>query len=172
VYGIVKQSSGYVWVYSEPGEGSTFKIYFPQAPPDLEGEAAEPEKTLNILVIEDDDLIRSLTTTVLREQGHTVIEASDGRSALIVCHKFEGVLDLVITDVSAPGMSGEDLMGFFAVKYPKVAVVHMSGFSKVQLATSNGIPRNAYFLSKPFTMKQLLKIIQQVLENQERPRPC
>jgi len=165
VYGIVKQSGGYVWVYSEPGEGTTFKIYLPQAQPETPQEPSKASGTAKILVIEDDEMIRTLATTVLRDRGYQVFDAVDGRQALALCQQYVGIFDLVITDVGAPGMSGEDLMGYFAIKYPNVAIVHMSGFPRAHLAGTHAVPREAYFLSKPFTVKQLLEAVEEVLSH-------
>ncbi|HWR16306.1 MAG TPA: PAS domain S-box protein [Terriglobales bacterium] len=171
VYGIVKQSRGFIWVYSEPGEGSTFKIYLPMTSP--EGQSAQklgaaPHK---LLVIEDDDVIRSLVVTVLREQGHTVLEAADGEQALAACQSFEGIIDLVITDVTAPRLSGEDLMGFFAVRYPKVKIIHISGFPREHLTNSHSVPLEAHFLAKPFSMKQLLAKVEEALKGGQESGP-
>ena len=168
VYGIVKQSGGYVWVYSEPGEGTTFKLYFPKH---TAGDVELVQQTRgpkNILVIEDDEVIRKLTCTVLRGLGHTVVDEIDGRKALAACESFQGAFDVIITDVSAPGMSGEDLMGFFAVRYPKAAIIHMSGFPLERLRASHAVPADAVFLPKPFTANELIEILSQVLEAQAR----
>ncbi len=168
VYGAVKQSGGFVWVYSEPGEGTTFKIYLPkQNSVQLsceEGSAVAKR----ILLIEDDRLIRSLAATVLRDKGHEVWEAEDGSEALTLCQNSDRLVDLVITDIGAPGMSGEDLMGFFAVRYPNVAIIHMSGFSKQQLLDTKVLHPNCYFLAKPFTVRQLMETVQVALER--RPK--
>ncbi|HET9695487.1 MAG TPA: PAS domain S-box protein [Terriglobales bacterium] len=167
VYGIVKQSGGYIWVYSEMGEGTTFKIYLPNASATSEIVAAPLSEPKKILIIEDDTNIRHFTVTVLREQGHSVLEAVDGKAALTVCESLEGNLDLVLTDVTAPGMSGEDLLGYFAVKYPKVAIVHMSGFPRSHIEASNSAVRFAKFLPKPFTVQQLLTVVRQALNPAE-----
>jgi PAS domain S-box-containing protein len=167
VYGIVKQSGVYIWVYSEMGEGTTFKIYLPNA--SATGAVAAPPSTAptRILVIEDDSQLRHFTVTVLREQGHKVLEAVDGNAALSLCEALNENLDLVLTDVTAPGMSGEDLLGYFAVKFPKVAIVHMSGFPRSHVEASNSAIRFAHFLPKPFTVQQLLRVVRQALSPQE-----
>ncbi len=170
VYGIVKQSGGYIWVYSEMGEGTTFKIYLPNASAAQELVAVPSSAPKKILVIEDDSNIRHFTVTVLREQGHSVLEAVDGKAALTVCESLEGTLDLVLTDVTAPGMSGEDLLGYFAVKYPKVAIVHMSGFPRSHIEASNSAVRFAKFLPKPFTVQQLLTVVRQALAPEQEDR--
>jgi two-component system cell cycle sensor histidine kinase/response regulator CckA len=167
VYGIVKQSGGYVWLYSEQGEGTTFKIYLPKAVNSSRETLACAQGPSNILVIEDDEVIRSLTATVLREKGHQVLEAKDGSEALKLCQEPDRIIDLVITDIGAPGMSGEDLMGYFAVKFPAVAVVHMSGFSLQYLHDTHAVPMESIFLAKPFTVNQLLGKVQEALERNQ-----
>ena len=162
VYGVVKQSGGFIWVYSEPGEGTTFKLYFPQAASD--SGPASVSSPSNILIIEDDEMVRSLAATILRDQGHFVLEAVDGSRALAACEQFDEQLDLVITDMTAPGMSGDDLIGYFAVRYPAVTVVYMSGFPKVRLAETNPVLKRAIFLPKPFSVKQLLDVVDRALE--------
>ena len=164
VYGAVKQSGGFVWVYSEPGEGTTFKIYLPKPTAVQLAAHDDPHVAKRILLIEDDRLIRSLAATVLRDKGHEVWEAKDGSEALTICQESDRILDLVITDIGAPGMSGEDLMGFFAVRYPNVVIIHMSGFSQQQLTSTKVLPPNCYFLSKPFTVKQLMEKVQVALD--------
>lgn len=167
VYGTVKQSGGFIWVYSEPGEGTTFKIYLPKMGSSAANPANETQPSKTILMIEDDELIRTMAATVLREKGHEVWEAQDGRSALEFCQAKNQPIDLVITDICAPGMSGEELMGYFAVKYPTVAIIHMSGFSERYLNDTHTVPLNSYFLSKPFTVQQLLGKVQEALEKSQ-----
>jgi two-component system cell cycle sensor histidine kinase/response regulator CckA len=164
VYGIVKQSGGYVWLYSEPGEGTTFKIYLPKAINSKKRVEDFSDVPRRILLIEDDELIRKLAATALRENGHNVLEAQDGSEALRICQDNDEALDLVITDIGAPGMSGEDLMGYFAVRFPAAAVIHMSGFSRHQLHDTHAVSPDSYFLAKPFTVQQLLERVQEALE--------
>jgi len=162
VYGIVKQSGGYVWVYSEPGQGSTFKIYLPAVEPEDVNETEQAKKV--VLVIEDDESIRQSTVLALEESGYRVLSAMDGGEALAVCQQWTHGIDVVLTDVMAGGMSGEDLMGYFAVKYPGVKIVHMSGFVRSRLELENAICPEAAFLSKPFTIAQLREKIEEVLQ--------
>jgi DNA-binding NtrC family response regulator len=150
-------------VYSEPGEGTTFKIYLPKTGSRADHSQDSTQDSRTILVIEDDDMIRTLTVTALRQQGHQVWEAQDGSQALELCENRNESLDLVITDIGAPGMSGEDLMGYFAVKYPNVAILHMSGFSHRFLRDTNVVGVNSCFLAKPFTVQQLLEKVQEAL---------
>ena len=169
VYGIVKQSGGYVWVYSEPGQGSTFKIYLPYL--DSESDVERPARKATIMVIEDEEMTRRVTTQALEENGYRVLPASDGTEALALCQQWLDDIDLVLTDVMAPGMSGEDLMGYFAVKYPSLAVVHMSGFARARLEQAHTFFPDALFLSKPFTTAQLLEKIELALGRRARKSP-
>ncbi len=171
VYGIVKQSGGYVWVYSEPGEGTIFKIYLPSVIDEKPKEAMSQAQGKTILLIEDDELIRSLAAAALRENRHVVWEATDGGEALNLCQKASVPIDLVITDVTAPGMSGEDLMGYFAVKYPQVPILHMSGFPKSHLITAHSVSSDSHFLAKPFTAQQLIGKVQATLERTQESPP-
>ena len=168
VYGIVTQSGGYVWVYSEPGQGTTFKIYFPLVGEDNVAQLAPAKAT--ILVIEDDERIRVSTTQALEEDGYRVLSASDGTEALAVCQHYADCVDLVLTDVMATGMSGEDLMGYFAVKYPTIAVVHMSGFARARLEQAHTFFQDALFLAKPFTLQQLRETVEAALQRKAENR--
>lgn len=161
IYGIVKQSGGHVWVYSEPGQGSTFKIYLPQAQD--QGAKERPVKA-TLLVIEDDETILMPTVQALEEEGYRVLAAKDGAEALGLCQQWSLGIDLVLTDVMAAGMSGEDLMGYFAVKFPTAAVIHMSGFPRARLEQANTFFPDALFVPKPFTIKQLKEEIHSALE--------
>ncbi len=161
VYGIVTQSGGYVWVYSEPGQGTSFKVYLPLVESDVVVSIAQDKET--ILVIEDDDAMRMITVQALEHDGYRVLPARDGTEALAVCQQRTEKIDVVLTDVMADGMSGEDLMGYFALKYPQLAVVHMSGFARTKLEQSHTFFPDALFLAKPFTVVQLREVIQQAL---------
>jgi len=156
VYGIVRQNGGHIWVYSEPGAGTTFKVYLP-AVVDEAGTQLPFRRTaaVTILVVEDDPLTQQLIVDSLRDEGHRVLQAADGGEALAVCEAFDGDLDLVITDLGAPAMSGEDLRAYFAMRYPKVKLLHMSGYSEEKLKATSELPREIEFLQKPFTVSEL-----------------
>ncbi len=162
VYGMVTQSGGYVWVYSEPGQGTTFKIYLPQVGDDDAPNSVAAQVT--ILVIEDDETIRTAIVQALEEEGYRVLSAADGTDALSVCQRFPDIIDLVLTDVLTSGMSGEDLMGYFAVKYPRIGVVHMSGFTRARLEEAHTFFPDALFLAKPFTMTELREKVEVALQ--------
>ena len=164
VYGIVRQNEGHVWVYSEPGAGTTFKVYLPTAGEgEVQTEWTTKVRPATILVIEDDEPTQQLIANSLREQGYSVLQAADGGQALAVCERLEGELDLVITDLGAPAMSGEDLRAYFAMKLPKAKLLHMSGYSEHKLKATSELPPDGDFLQKPFTISELIQKVSRVL---------
>lgn len=165
VYGIVRQNGGHIWVYSEPGAGSTFKVYLPAVVDEAGGQSSDWQTAVStILVVEDDLLTRRVIANSLREEGHRVLQAADGGEALALCEAFDGDLDLVITDLGAPAMSGEDLRAYFAMRYPKVKLLHMSGYSEEKLKATRELPREIEFLQKPFTVAELHRKVSIVLQ--------
>ena len=135
VYGIVKQSGGYIWVYSEPGQGTSVKIYLPRsaqpAHPTARPQALEglPTGSETILVVEDAEAIRSLVRKVLTAQGYTILEAANGSEALRLVERHEGALHLAVSDVVMPGMSGRELGERLASLRPGLRVLYMSGYT-------------------------------------------
>ncbi|HXZ80791.1 MAG TPA: PAS domain S-box protein [Terriglobales bacterium] len=166
VYGIVKQSRGFIWVYSEPGQGSTFKIYLPRVDSNTTQVAAAAQQNVrrSILVIEDDPETRTMIVGVLRGQGYQVWEASDGSAALTLLEHRSAPLDLLLTDVNAPGMSGEDLKGYIAARWPNTLTLTISGFSRERLIASKTLAPDSEFLSKPFSAHELITRVQQMLQ--------
>ena len=136
VYGIVKQSSGHILVYSEPGHGTTFKIYLPSAEhkiglaskPDVETVAPKRQGT-TVLLVEDDEIMRSLTRKLLEEHGYSVVEANDGKAALELAESNKDTIDLVLTDVVMRNMSGPELVERLSVSHQNLKVIFMSGYT-------------------------------------------
>jgi CheY-like chemotaxis protein len=168
VYGIVKQSGGDIWVYSEPNRGTTFKIYLPSAEHKL-GLAPEPQaealparrEGVTILLAEDDPLMRRLTRRMLEQHGYTVVEAEDGSAALKALGSDQEI-DIVLTDVVMKGMSGPELVLRLMDSDPEIKVVYMSGYTG-ELVANQGLERGMRLLEKPFTRSSLLKIIDAAL---------
>jgi len=169
VYGIVKQSGGHVWVYSEPGRGTTFKIYLPSAEyklgtaPVAQAEAPPRRREgVNILLVEDDVVMRQLTRKILEQHGYHVLEAEDGKSALEVIGSDHASVDLILTDVVMKGMSGPELVLHLIDAHPATKVVYMSGYTG-ELVANQGIEGGIRLLEKPFTRVELLKTLDAAL---------
>ena len=169
VYGIVKQSGGDIWVYSEPNRGTTFKIYLPSAQHKL-GIAAETQEEalpprregVTILLAEDDAIMRRLTRKMLEEHGYTVLEADDGNSALDALASDNAAIDLILTDVVMKGITGPELVLRLMDSHPGMKVVYMSGYTG-ELVTGQSLESGIRLLEKPFTRADLLKTIDAVL---------
>jgi signal transduction histidine kinase len=171
VYGIVKQSGGYIWVDSEEGCGTSFNIYFPRR----EGQAdaltlTEETRALQlrnetILLVEDESLVRTLTSTILRGHGYQVYEASDGLEALQLVQKNKlKFIHLLLTDVIMPKMSGKELAERLISRHPDLRVLYTSGYTNEVIARHGILEDNTAFLQKPFTPKLLARKVQEVLD--------
>lgn len=171
VYGIVKQSGGYIWVYSEPGQGTTFKIYLPVCEIAGESHAEPPEEsepvveTKTILVAEDDEMVRSLTCLGLRKYGFIVLEAVDTREAIAQGADFPGQIDLLLTDVVMPQMSGHQLAEKILQLRPGIKVLYMSGYTDNAIVHHGVLDPGLEFLQKPFSPKMLTQKIRSILRN-------
>ena len=170
VYGIVRQSGGYIWVYSEPGRGTTFKIYLPSAEEkigtdsqvDVEAELPNGEGA-TILLVEDDDTMRALTRKLLEEHGYCVIEAHGGQEALERANQDHVRIDLMLTDVVMRGMSGPELGMKLSRSYPDVKIVYMSGYTGELISQHDALEPGIALLEKPFTRNSLLKALHTAL---------
>jgi PAS domain S-box-containing protein len=170
VYGIVQQSGGHIWVYSELGRGTTFKIYFPsvehkigvESKPEAEAALPRPEG-MTILLVEDDEIMRGLTRKLLAEQGYRVIEAGDGKSALESLAGHSVHVDLLLTDVVMRGMSGPELVTHVSHSHPSVKVIYMSGYTGELIAEREILKSGIALLEKPFTRSVLLKTVHESL---------
>ena len=169
VYGIVKQSGGYVWVYSELGQGTTFKIYLPQVQGEAEKEQPSigPDKlvkgTETILLVEDEEALRKMTHELLEESAYTVLEASDGLEALEIAQQHKGPIHLLLTDVVMPRMGGPALAKPAAVLHPELKVLYMSGYTGHSDVGRALLSAESELLQKPFTRDALLRKIREVL---------
>jgi PAS domain S-box-containing protein len=169
VYGIVKQSGGYVWVYSEVGRGSTFKIYLPRI---SKTEVPEVEKRSTklsggketILLVEDEANLRRLVRGFLQRQGYRVIEAEDGQGALEAASEHVGPIHLLLTDVVMPDMNGRELARKLSVLHPRTRVVYMSGYTENAIHHNGALEAGVVFLQKPFTEEALTQKVREVLE--------
>jgi CheY-like chemotaxis protein len=168
VYGIVQQSGGSIWVYSEPGHGTSFKLYFPRVN-DAAPKAAEPacadvgEGRETILVVEDETSVRRLVTTVLGRHGYEVLEAGRAADGLNVAAAFGGPIHLLITDVIMPGGNGADLAIQFAAVRPEARILFMSGYTQDAIVHHGVLDEGIAFLEKPFSPEALLARVRSVL---------
>jgi len=168
VYGIVKQSGGYIWVYSEPGHGTTFKLYFPVTTaalerPVLRSETASRPAGQMVLVVEDEAMIRSNVRECLLQLGYQVLEAESAEIALKLCEEHHGQIDVVLTDLVMPGMSGHELAGVLARRCPEVKMLFMSGYTEDTATRREILLQGSAFLQKPFSVGDLANAVQQVL---------
>jgi two-component system, cell cycle sensor histidine kinase and response regulator CckA len=169
VYGIVKQSGGFIWVYSEPGRGSTFKVYFPRvddspARRDARAAISNIGGDETILLVEDDDDLRRVTRRILQNRGYTILEARHGGDALLLSERYTGDIDMLLTDVVMPQMNGRELSHKVRSLRPEMSVVYMSGYPDGAAVEQGLIDIQAKFLAKPFTPQELLDCIRLVLD--------
>ncbi|MEO8198265.1 MAG: response regulator [Thermoanaerobaculia bacterium] len=171
VYGIVRQSGGYIWAESELGFGTRFRICFPHVEGALEAKAMEgggPAPVVRgdetILVVEDEPAVRALVRTILRSRGYRVLVAGNGREALACLEKHGGAIDLLVTDVVMPEMGGRELALQVAVRQPQVRVLYMSGYATDVVAEGGLMDSAAHFLQKPFGPELLTQTVRRVLE--------
>ncbi len=173
VYGIVKQSGGYIWVYSEPGQGTTFKIYLPKVQETVEATPALPaERTATggsetILLVEDDSSVRSLVHGVLGSRGYKLLVARNAEEALILCEQHKGPIHLLLTDVVMPGMSGRDLADRLNPFHREMTVLYMSGYTDNAIVHHGVLDADVRFLQKPFSPLTLANKVRAILDGAE-----
>ena len=178
VYGIVKQSGGYIWVYSEVGRGTTFKIYLPRVA-SLEEPAAQVASpaqfqkvepgTETILLVEDEANLRYLARQYLEKQGYKVIEAADGAVAMQIAVAHEAVIHLLLTDVIMPGMNGRELAQRISEIRPNVKVLYMSGYTENVIGHNGTLDAGVRLLQKPFNLRDLKNKVREVLDATPTP---
>jgi signal transduction histidine kinase/CheY-like chemotaxis protein len=167
VYGVIKQSGGYILVESEVGKGTTFEVYLPRVEAEVEGPAeGKPLARLGrdhrtILLVEDEHSLRKLILSTLRRIGYTVFEAQDAREALEIVGKSEIAIDLLLTDVVMPGMSGSVLAESLCAQRPEVRVLYMSGYTDGEIAPHGVLEAGTSILRKPFTRDQLMRRVEE-----------
>jgi two-component system, cell cycle sensor histidine kinase and response regulator CckA len=169
-YGIVKQSKGYIWVYSELGQGTTFKVYLPRtthevviptpvaAAPSIARRTAE-----TVLLVEDEAGVRRLSRRILDNAGYRVVEASNGDEAERLYANHAGRIDLVVTDVIMPGCGGPELLSRLQVQTPDIRVLYMSGYTEQSAVQRAGIDRGLPYVQKPFTAAEFVRHVRDAL---------
>jgi PAS domain S-box-containing protein len=177
VYGVVKQSAGYIWFYSEPGQGSVFKIYLPRVDgSEVQIRPAKSELELHrgvetVLLVEDEQSVRTLTRNLLEEGGYTVLEAKNGAHAVEIANEHYGPIHLLLTDVVMPGMNGPAVADKILPIHSKAKVLYVSGYSS-SFGTQTGlVPVEANLLQKPFSRASLLRKVRNLLDMQKKSKP-
>ena len=174
VYGIVKQSGGYVFVQSEVGRGTTFRIYLPRVE-----DAAEPLSHVRaaqaasggsetVLLVEDEESVRQLVRETLEAKGYKVLEADHGAAALQIAAAHQGTIDMLITDVVMPGMSGRELAKQLSTSHPQTKVLYLSGYTEDAIVHQGVLDPGTAFLQKPFTLQMLSRKVREVLSSAQR----
>lgn len=168
-YGIVKQSNGHIWVYSEPGKGTTFKVYLPRVDEPVDerkepsfGEAPRGNET--VLVVEDEDAVRELAVRIIEKQGYKVLKAQDGGEALMLCEKYREPIDLILSDVIMPRMSGREVVERLLGIHPEAKTLYMSGYTDNVIIHHGVLDKGTKFIPKPFTVEDLARKVREVLD--------
>jgi len=170
VYGIVRQSGGNIWCYSEPGKGTAFKIYLPRVNTEAETlKKQKPDRSEDlkgaetILLVEDEDNVRRVARRILASRGYNILEAESGEAAVKVSGEHSGPIHLLVTDVVMTGMSGRELAGKLADSRPEMKVLYVSGYTDNAIVHHGVLDKGTHFLQKPFTIESLARKVRQVL---------
>ncbi|MCA1792294.1 MAG: response regulator [Desulfobacteraceae bacterium] len=170
IYGIVKQNNGFINVHSEPGLGSTFKIYLPRLVDDKKTDKAVPEKkvatggTETILLVEDEPTILRMTRMMLERKGYSVISAATPAEAVEKAKNHSGAIDLLMSDVVMPEMNGRDLAGQITALYPDIGLLFMSGYTADVIAHQGVLDDGVAFIQKPFSMADMTAKVRELLD--------
>jgi CheY-like chemotaxis protein len=171
VYGIIKQSGGNIWVYSEPGRGTSFKIYLPMVNAPAEPLLVEQPSARNsrgaetILLAEDDEQVRELASEALSASGYSVLVAETPQAAISLCRSHKAQIDLLLTDVVMPGIGGRELAKQATAIRPDLKVLYMSGYTPQAILHHGELDANTFFIQKPFTPSSLSAKIREVLDH-------
>ena len=169
VYGVVKQSKGNIWVYSEPGKGTTFKVYLPRVekPIGKKKKDKKPKAVIGsetILIVEDDEMVRNFTVRVLKGLGYRILIAADGQEAIRISEDHEETIHLMLTDMVMPGMSGGELQERLKVPRPDIKALYMSGYTDNSIVHHGVLDKGKAFLQKPFTPDSLGRKVREMLD--------
>ena len=172
VYGIVKQSGGNIWVYSEMGKGTTFKIYLPRVEGPVEERREEalegiPQGSETVLVVEDEEVVRKLAARLLRKQGYKVLEAPDGGKAFMLCEQYDERIDLILSDVILPGMDGRQVVERLQKIHPEAKALYMSGYTDNVIVHHGMLEQGIHFVQKPFTLESLARKVREVIDGKD-----
>jgi len=170
IYGIIKQSNGYIWVYSEVDQGTTFKIYLPRLEETIQPEV-KPSDTFEIqegdetiLLVEDAEMVRTLGEKILTQSGYAVLMACNGAEALRLCREYTDPIHLLLTDVVMPGMSGRELADQVTLMHPETKILYMSGYTDETIVHHGLLKPGIAFLQKPFSTSELTRKLREILD--------
>jgi CheY-like chemotaxis protein len=171
VYGAVKQNWGNIWVYSEPSRGTTFKIYLPRirdiekpAAPEVRSREKQIRGSETVLLVEDEEGVRSFVNKILQSEGYKVLVASQPDMALETCRQNEGAIHVLLTDVVMPQMNGRELAEKVLSQRPDTKVIYMSGYTDVAITHHRVLQAGVPFLEKPFTAEALTRVVREVID--------